>query len=224
VSASRPFEDRASAGRLLAERLAYLKDADPLVLALPRGGVPVAYEIAKSLDADLDLLMVRKLGAPGHEEFAIGAVVDGEEPQWVPNEDAMRIFHPSREYVQRELGRQMAELQRRRRAYVGKKRKPPLAGRTVVIVDDGIATGSTVIAALRGVRRKDPKSLIVATPVAPRDTIEKLRPLCDEIVVLASPVPFNAVGQHYRDFNQVGDRQVIELLEDAGSQPATDGR
>lgn len=208
-----PLENRKIAGQLLAERLLKWRSDDPIVLALPRGGLPVAYEIARKLDADLDLLMVRKMGAPGHEEFAIGAVVDGEEPQVVFNEEAMKVLAPSREYVQRELSRQLVELERRRRAYLGTRRKPRLAGRTVIIVDDGIATGSTITAAVRGARRNNPAHLVLAVPVAPPDVIRKLRPLCDEIEVLATPEPFYAVGQHYSDFSQVKDREVIELLD-----------
>jgi len=210
-----PFADRVSAGKMLAERLGHLASSNPIVLALPRGGVPIGYEIARALRAELELLMVRKLGAPGHEEYAIGAVVDGAEPQLVLNEEAMRIVAPSREYVENELARQLAELERRRRAYIGTRRKPQLAGRTVIVVDDGIATGSTVSAALRGAKRNDPAHLVLAAPVAPPDTIEALRPLCDEIVVLATPEPFYAVGRYYRNFNQVEDSEVIALLESA---------
>lgn len=207
-----PLANRTQAGRLLAERLDHLAVENPIVLALPRGGVPVGYEIARALGAELELLMVRKLGAPGHEEFAIGAVVDGEEPQVVLNEQAMAAIRPSRDYVHAELARQLAEMHRRRLAYLGSRRKPELTGRTVIIVDDGIATGSTVSAALRGLRHNDPARIVLAVPVAPPDAIETLRPLCDEIVVLAQPDPFYAVGRYYRDFGQVEDIEVIRLL------------
>ena len=210
-----PFENRTIAGRLLSNRLVHLRDSDPIVLALPRGGLPVAYEIARALDAELDLLMVRKLGAPGHEEFAIGAVVDGAEPQLVLNEQAMKIVAPSRDYVEQELNRQLVELERRRRAYLGAKRKPRLAGRTVIIVDDGVATGSTITAAVRGARGNHPERLVLAVPVAPPEVVRNLESLCDEIVVLATPDPFYAVGQHYRDFRQIEDSEVIELLRAA---------
>ena len=215
-----PFADRGSAGRELAARLAHLRGSDPIVLALPRGGVPVAHEIARALNAELGLVMVRKLGAPGHPEFAIGAVIDGDEPQVVFNEDAMRIVAPPPDYVKDEVGRQLIELERRRHAYIGEKRMPQLGGRTVILVDDGIATGSTVMAALRGVRRHNPARLILAVPVAPPDTLEKLRPLCDDVVVLAMPQPFYAVGQHYLDFRQVDDREVIDLLAGAKKREA----
>lgn len=223
MNAFPPFTDRSSAGRQLATRLAHLRNSDPIVLALPRGGVPVGYEIARALDAELGLVMVRKLGAPGHPEFAIGAVVDGDEPQIVFNEDAMRIVAPAPDYVKGEVGRQLIELERRRHAYIGDRRKPQLAGRTVIVVDDGIATGSTVTAALRGVRRQDPGRLILAVPVAPPDTVEQLRALCDEVVVLAMPQPFYAVGQHYHDFRQVDDREVIDLLAAAEEREADSG-
>ncbi len=212
VAPTLPLEGRVQAGQMLADRLAHLRGTDPIVLALPRGGLPVAFPIARALGADLDLLMVRKLGAPGHEEFAIGAVVDGDEPQVVFNEDAMKAIAPSREYVQRELDRQIAELERRRRAYIGDREKPQIAGRTVIIVDDGVATGSTIMAALRGARRNNPHKLILAVPVAPPDVVRQLGHLCDEIVVLATPDPFYAVGNHYRDFRQVDDQEVIDLL------------
>lgn len=207
-----PFADRKRAGRLLAERLAHLRDTHPLVLALPRGGVPVALEIARLLDAQLDLLLVRKLGAPGHPEFGIGAVVDGAEPHMVLNPDVMKLVRPDEEYVRQEYARQLSELERRRAAYLGQRQAPSLKGRTVVLVDDGIATGGTVRAALQGARRSDPARLVLAVPVAPRDTIESLRSECDEVVVLATPDPFIAVGRHYRDFTQVGDGEVIEML------------
>ncbi len=216
-----PLENRTMAGRFLSKRLEHLRGSDTIVLALPRGGLPVAYEIARALDAELDLMMVRKLGAPGHEEFAIGAIVDGDEPRLVLNEEAMRILSPSREYVQHELDRQLVELERRRRAYLGNRQKPRLAGRTVIVVDDGIATGSTITAALRGARGNHPKHLVLAVPVAPPDVIRTLRPLCDEIVVLATPDPFRAVGQHYLDFRQIEDGEVIALLKAAnGSREA----
>lgn len=207
-----PLPDRATAGRLLGRRLEHLRESRPIVLALPRGGVPVGFEIARLLDGDLDLLMVRKLGAPGNEEFAIGAIVDGKEPQTVLNDAATRALRLSPEYIQRETARQMDELERRRRAYPGRKERPRLDGRTVIIADDGVATGSTMTAALRGVREYQPSRLVLAVPVAPAEVVEKLRPLCDEIEVLAMPSPFHAVGQYYLDFDQVEDAEVVRLL------------
>lgn len=210
-----PFENRTQAGRMLAERLTHLRGSDPIILALPRGGVPVGFEIAQALDAELELLMVRKLLAPGYDELAMGAVVDGEQPQLVLNDELMEALAPTKEYIQEELNRQLAELERRRQAYLGNRRKPHLEGRTVIIVDDGIATGSTITAALRGARGNKPARIVLAVPVAPPDTMRSLSPLCDETVVLATPEPFHAVGLHYRDFHQVEDREVSALLEAA---------
>lgn len=211
------FANRTRAGRLLAERLVHLKSARPLVLALPRGGVPVALEVARLLDAELDLLLVRKLGAPGHPELGIGAVVDGATPQLVLNEEAMALLQPDPDFVRREYERQLGELERRRRAYMGSRRPAPIAGRTVIIVDDGIATGGTMRAALQGARQSGPSRLVLAAPVAPRDTVEALRGECDELVVLALPEPFLAVGQHYRDFAQLGDGEVMAMLAEGAA-------
>ena len=207
--------NRASAGRQLAKRLLRLRETDPLILALPRGGVPVAYEIARALDAELDLMLVRKLGAPGNREFAIGAVVDGEDPQVVLNDDAAEILSPGSDYLTREMSRQLIELERRRTAYLGSRRKPRIAGRMVVMVDDGIATGATITAAIKGARKAGVAGLVLAVPVAPRDAVARLEPLCDEIIVIAMPEPFGSVGQHYADFTQTGDAEVVRLMRDA---------
>lgn len=209
------LSNRASAGRQLAKRLVRLRETDPLILALPRGGVPVAYEIARALDAELDLMLVRKLGAPGNREFAIGAVVDGEDPQVVLNDDAAEILSPGSDYLTREMSRQLIELERRRTAYLGSRRKPRIAGRMVVMVDDGIATGATITAAIKGARKAGVAGLVLAVPVAPRDAVARLEPLCDEIVVIAMPEPFGSVGQHYADFTQTSDAEVVRLMRDA---------
>ena len=215
MTAGLPFADRREAGQRLAARLTHLAGTHPLVLALPRGGVPVAFEIAKVLGAQLDLLMVRKLGAPGNPEFAIGAVVDGADPQVVLNTELIAAIAPGDDYIAREQDIQLAELERRRRTYLGDRHPPPLTGRTVMIVDDGIATGATMIAAIRGARKAGAVRLIVAVPVAPRDVIGELQALCDDVIVLAVPEPFRSVGQHYRDFSQDSDQQVIRLLATA---------
>ena len=211
------FTDRRDAGRQLARALTHLRSQSPLILALPRGGVPVAFEVAAALDAELDLLFVRKLGAPGHPEFGIGAVVDGADPQMVVNEAAVRQLAVSTGYLRAELARQLDEIDRRRHAYVGARPAVPVAGRTVIVVDDGIATGGTVAAALAGVRRNHPGHLVLAVPVAPPEAVAALRPQCDELICLETPDPFYAVGAHYADFTQTGDTEVVDLLARAAA-------
>lgn len=206
------FHDRVEAGRRLATALGHLQKAHPLVLALPRGGVPVAAEVARALAADLDLLLVRKLGAPGHPELGIGALVDGADPHVVLNEEVVRQVRPSQAYLREEMARQLEEIERRRRAYMGDAAPIPVRGRTVIVVDDGIATGGTVRAALLGLRRAAPARLVLAVPVAPADTIDALQDECDEIVCLAQPDPFFAVGIHYEVFDQTSDAEVVALL------------
>ncbi|HMR31441.1 MAG TPA: phosphoribosyltransferase [Geminicoccaceae bacterium] len=208
------FADRRDAGRRLASALAHVEAPAPLVLALPRGGVPVGFEVARALKAELGVLLVRKIGAPGDPELGLGALVDGDPPQLVLNDDLVRAVAPRRGYVEAERKRQLAEIARRRRLYgVG-----PLSveGRTVILVDDGIATGGTVRAALAGLARQHPAKVILAVPVGPEDTVEKLRPLCDDLVCLHTPELFRAVGEHYGDFTQATDEEVVSLLAAAG--------
>ena len=214
------FVDRADAGRRLATALAHLKPARPLVLALPRGGVPVAYEVAQALGAELDVLLVRKIGAPGQPELGLGAVVDGSDPQVVWNEDAIRLIRPSHQYLAAETRRELAEIERRRRIYFGDESAHATNGRVVIIVDDGIATGGTIRSALRAVRRTDPAGLVLAVPVAPRDAVASLAREADEIVCLATPEPFYAVGLHYADFSQTTDDEVKALLARARAMAA----
>ena len=213
------FRNRRDAGRRLAAALGPYRESRPIVLALPRGGVPVGFEVAKSLAAPLDILLVRKIGAPGHEELGLGAVVDGHDPQLVLNEELVRAIAPPPGYIDAEMQRQLAEIERRRQQYVGDR--PPVAveGRTVIVVDDGIATGATVKAALRGLARNRPARLVLAVPVAPADSLEELSAECDELVCLATPDPFYAVGPHYRNFRQTEDAEVVRLLDEARQWP-----
>src|ERR1043165_5931827 len=164
------FRNRRDAGRRLAAALAPYRESRPIVLALPRGGVPVGFEVAKALAAPLDVLLVRKIGAPGHEERGLGAVVDGHHPQLVLNEDLVRAVAPPPGYIEAEKQRQLAEIERRRQHYLGDRSPVAVEGRTVIVVDDGIATGATVKAALRGLARNHPR-LVLAVPVAPADTV-----------------------------------------------------
>jgi putative phosphoribosyl transferase len=208
------FADRRTAGRQLATRLHHLRQDEPLVLALPRGGVPVGFEIARELNAPLDILLVRKIGVPWQPELALGAVVDGADPQVLINEGLASERAVERSYITTETARQLSEIERRRRVYFGDKPRPALGGRTIIIVDDGIATGSTARAALRAVRKAGARRIVLAVPLAPEDTIEQLRAELDDIVCLSSPSPFIAVGAHYGEFPQLSDADVIALLEE----------
>ncbi|TIO33939.1 phosphoribosyltransferase [Mesorhizobium sp.] len=209
------FRDRADAGRQLAAALIGFAAADPLVLALPRGGVPVGFEVAKALRAGLDVLLVRKIGAPGDPEYGIGAVVDGENPQLVLNEEAMALVQPSDDYVEAEKRRQLLEIERRRNLYLGSRPAAPVLGRTVIVVDDGIATGGTVRVALKALRKDRAGHVVLAVPVAPRETLDLINPDVDEVVCLATPEPFVAVGRYYENFEQTTDTEVVRLLQQA---------
>lgn len=218
-----PFRNRREAGQHLAQAVLHLKDTNPVVLALPRGGVPVGFEVAQALGAEFDVLLVRKIGAPGHEELGIGAIVDGANPQIVLNDEIVRMTGATPAYIDAEAARQLAELERRRKAYRGGANPAELKGRTVIVVDDGIATGGTVKAALQGLRLASPARLVLAVPVAPAESLAALRTLCDELICLMSPTPFYAVGAHYLDFSQTSDEEVIQLLEAASRKAAVQG-
>ena len=205
------FTDRADAGRQLAAVLTGC-DPDSIVMALPRGGVPVAFEIAKALRAPLDLLIVRKIGAPGQAEYGIGAVIAGANPQLVVNDDAMPHIKLPPGYLERAMQQQLKEIDRRRRVYLGNSQPIPLAGRALVLVDDGIATGVTIRAALKGLRQAKISSVVVAVPVAPQDILDLIAPEADSVVCLAVPRIFNAVGQFYEHFDQTSDREVVDLM------------
>lgn len=212
------FRDRSHAGQELADALHHLTDSSPLVLALPRGGVPVAFEVARELAAPLDLVLVRKIGAPGNEELALGAVIDGAEPKWVINQELLNQIAPPPNWFNEEMSLQLTELERRRQRYCGERPAPVITDRCIIVIDDGIATGATVRAALKGLRQSKPGRIVLAVPVGPRDVIEMLRPEVDELVCLQMPEPFIGVGCHYGNFEQTSDEQVVDLLARAAGQ------
>ncbi len=217
---NRRFVDRAEAGRALAERLRALRLNPPwVVLALPRGGVPVAAEVARALKAPLDLLLVRKIGAPWQRELALAAVVEGDPPDIVVDEEVQRSAAVDAHYIEAQAQLQLREIARQRQVYLSGRPGVRVEGCTVIVVDDGIATGTTMRAALMALRRRHPAKLVLAVPVAPRDTLERLRPEVDELVCLATPQPFFAVGEHYARFDQVDDAEVIAALDAAGRGP-----
>jgi putative phosphoribosyl transferase len=204
------FRDRQDAGRQLVPHLLAHAEQSPVVLALPRGGVPVAFEVAKALRAPLDLIFVRKIGAPGHAEFGLGAVVDGAHPQVVLNEETVDRLHVPPRYIREETERQLREIERRREHYLAGRLPIDVAGRVAIVVD-----GGTVQAALQSLSRARPARLILAVPVAPADTIGRLRTEADDVICLITPEPFYAVGEHYDDFRQTSDREVTTLLDEA---------
>jgi len=206
------FDSRRDAGRQLASALLRFKGCDPVVLALPRGGVPIGFEIAEALEAPLDLVLVRKIGAPFQPELAVAAVVDGEATDLVLNEDFLKALSVSEDYVREQVDRQLDEIERRRRLYLEGRERVRVEGKTALVVDDGIATGATMRAALRAVRRRQPRRLVLAVPVAPPETIESLAKEVDEVVCLTMPDDLGAIGSFYADFRQVGDDEVRELL------------
>jgi putative phosphoribosyl transferase len=210
----RRFRDRAEAGRLLARRLrSYAGRDDVVVLALPRGGVPVAYEVANELGAPLGVFMVRKLGVPGQEELAMGAIASGGV--LVLNERLIQALGLDRKELERAVAQEAREIERREAAYDGERGPPDLDGKTVILVDDGLATGSTMRAAALAVRQLNPARVIVAVPVAAEETCDAFRDIVDEVVCEVTPKPFQAVGLWYEDFSQTSDDEVRELLERA---------
>jgi putative phosphoribosyl transferase len=209
------FKDRADAGRRLAHQLSAYAGEAPVVVTLPRGGVPVGYEIARALSAPLDIIVVRKIGAPGQHELGIGALVDGDHPETVLNQELLRLIDVSREYLDSQIKLELKEIRRRETVYRKGHPAIALAGRTVLVVDDGIATGGSIRAALRGIRRRGAAKLVLAVPVAAAETLQSLRAEVDEIVCLESPESFGAIGEFYRDFSQTSDEEVIALLDRA---------
>ena len=207
------FENRQQAGRQLGQRLLHLIDERPVVLGLPRGGVVVAAEVALALGAPLDVLVVRKLGAPHQPELAIGAVTNGDQPQRILNDRVIAMVGVSDEYLQTETAAQLDEVQRRQALYRGGRSAVTIRERTVIVVDDGIATGATVRAGIRSLRQTNVKQIVLAVPVSPPQTAELLRTEVDELVCLATPHTFAAVGAFYQDFIQTTDAAVIAALE-----------
>lgn len=207
------FEDRREAGQHLAERLSRYAGEDILVLGLPRGGVPVAYEVAKKLNAPLDIFTVRKLGVPGHEEYAMGAIASGGVR--VLNDEALRELGISAAEVEDAIEEEQEELERRETLYRRDRPAPALEGRTVLLVDDGMATGASMTAALKALRQHNPARVIVAVPAASRTVCEQLEALVDEVVCGITPEPFMAVGVWYEQFEQTTDQEVQELLDRA---------
>ena len=210
-----PFRNRRDAGRRLAAELRmYANRSDVIVLALPRGGVPVGYEVATALDVPLDVFVVRKLGLPWHEEVAMGALASGGVR--ILNDDLIRVARVSTDDIERITAAEQVELERRERTYRGDRALPDLTGKTVLLVDDGLATGSTMRAAVAALRHKGPHRIIVGVPVAAPETCDAFRDIADDIVCVVTPEPFRAVGLWYEDFSQTTDEEVHELLVQAG--------
>ena len=208
-----PFTNREAAGKALAEAVAAKSLPDPVVLALPRGGVPVAAEVARALNAPLDLVMVRKIGVPWQPELAAAAVLDGKDPQIVVNEEVCAEANISRSYIDEMAKEELEEIERRTKLYLKDRPRAPITGRSAIVVDDGIATGTTIRAVIKALRRKQPKSILLAVPVAPKEAIAALRAETDDIVCLETPEPFFGISHHYADFHQVPDEEVIRILE-----------
>jgi putative phosphoribosyl transferase len=206
------FADRGEAGRWLADKLLHLKDQQPVVLALPRGGVAVGFEIAQALDTSLDIVLVRKIGVPWQPEFALGAVTDGASHETFIDRDLAASLDVPDSYIDEESARQLKEIERRRKLYCEGRPALEVAGHTAIVVDDGIATGATMRVALQAVRRRGPARLVLAVPVAPPDTLAALLDAADEAVCLETPIGLGAIGFYYHDFHQMSDAEVTDLL------------
>lgn len=219
-----PFKDRTDAGRQLAKALERYRNKKPVILALPRGGVPVGAEVAIALDAPLDLILVRKIGVPFDPELAMGAVVDGTAPLIVRNDDVILMAGVKDADFKAVCASELAEIERRRCRYLGKRERIDVTGRIAIVVDDGIATGATTRAALQATRMRKPKKLVLAVPVGPTETIAALRRDADEVICLEDYERFGAIGFYYGDFNQVSDEEVIRLLEQSGVRDRSGSR
>src|ERR1700687_2200903 len=210
------FRDRREAGRLLAAKLtAYANRPDVIVLALPRGGVPVAYEVARGLGTPLDVFVVRKLGVPGYEELAMGAIATGGVR--VLNDQLVERLGIGEQTIEAIAARERQELERRERLYRGDRPPPDVRGRTVILVDDGLATGATMYAAIEALRQQNPARIVVAVPTASPETCEEMKTKADEVICAITPEPFHAVGRWYRDFSQTTDEEVGVLLAQRGT-------
>ena len=214
------FNDRRDAGRQLAARLQDWRGRNAVVVALPRGGLPIGAEIAQAIEAPLDVVLVRKIGLPFQLELAIAAVVDGDAPEMVLNDEVLGQIELPEGYLEGARDEALAEIERRRALYLGGRERPALKDRPVIIADDGIATGSTVRAAIKALRRKRPSRLILAVPVAPIDTIAALKDEVDEVICLDSPEPFYAISLAYGAFPQLSDDEVVDIL--AGAHGGTE--
>jgi len=208
------FANRAEAGRRLARKLDHLAKDAPVIFAMPRGGLPVAAEIAAGLRAPIELVFVRKIGAPSQPELAIGAVVDGADPVLILHDDIISRYGIPQQYIEQARQTALNEIERRRKIYARDKKTLRVRGRTIIIVDDGIATGASIEAALKAMRTQAPKHIVLAVPVAAAGTIARLQPLVDEIVCLETPDDLRAIGFYYRDFRQLSDAEVLKILED----------
>ena len=214
------FRNREEAGKRLAEELGRVFEenpdlAPPVVLALPRGGVPVAFEIARRLDAPMDLVMVRKIGAPMQPELAAGAVVDGDDPVVVLNDEVVSQAGISDQEIEQGKKRELKEIEKRREKYLAGREPLPVEGRTAIVVDDGIATGATMRAAVRAMRRRGPEQVFMAVPVGPRESLDRFAREVDRVVCLEAPEMFWAVGAYYEDFGQTSDEDVSRLMSEA---------
>jgi putative phosphoribosyl transferase len=212
------FRDRKQAGELLAEEVARHGFPDPIVLGLPRGGVPVAAEVATKLKAPLDIILVRKIGAPMQRELAVGAVVDGGAPEIVRNEELISMVGLTEGEFQQEAKRQLEIIEERRKLWVAGRARIPVKGKTAIIVDDGIATGATVKASLHALKRQGPQRTVIATPVASRESVEELRGEADDVICLEVPEYMGAIGFFYADFAQVSDAEVSRILDNMAAE------
>jgi predicted phosphoribosyltransferase len=206
------FINRSEAGHQLAQTLLPYRGRRSVVLALPRGGVPVAAEVAAALDAPLDLVLVRKIGVPAQPELAMGAVVNGGAPIVVRNDDVIALAGVTEAEFNAIRDRELAEIERRRRLYLGSRAPAPVEGRLAIVIDDGVATGATTRAALRGTRLRRPARLVLAVPVAATDTLATLRTEADEVVCLEDHISFGAIGFYYADFRQLSDQEVKDIM------------